>query len=116
MASKGFFLESGIAEVDVRTDTHGVASVSWTLGYQLTADQGHGYHHTSLRVTATTVDAAPPSTDAYEWGLSCTTGPVTSCTLSCTGAFFSTYTPTPYDCFSDDEEWQNVCTQTVECP
>jgi len=54
--------------------------------------------------------------DAYEWGLSCTHGPAASCTLSCSGTGYTTYTPTPNDCFTDDEEWRASCTLTVECP
>ncbi len=56
--------------------------------------------------------------DAYEWGLSCTQGPYISCDIQCSQQqpWLSTYNPTPYDCFSDDEEWADPCTLTVVCP
>ncbi len=94
-----------------RATATGLGSGSPDTGLQptvtlLSGDMGH--LHVQPYVTI--------GSDAYQWGLSCTSGPTTSCTLSCSGSFYGTYTPTPYDCFSDDEEWNDACTLTVECP
>jgi hypothetical protein len=103
--------EGGVCPSPTRATATGLGSGSPDTGLEptvvlLSGDMG------DLRVQPYVTIGA----DAYQWGLSCTHGPATSCTLSCSGGGYSTYTPNPADCFSDDEEWAVGCTLTVECP